>query len=186
MGRWCAPCKMESRWITERRRWPCQMSGRTFHIPVSESREWPILENHSTRAQGYCLLLCENENNNWIHATFIPHIPGLASSSTMKTQSWYGALPRHSGQDRMRSQCIPRSPHSSLGAKKEAMAEWNTEILPLIAGQSPRSTSSDVISEFLLSWLKRKWWASVGSWGGLSLTPQIGHQQKSFLFGVIW
>ena len=168
MGRRCAPCRTESRWMTEHRRWPCRMSGRTFHIPVSRSTDRPILENHSTRAHGYSLPLCEKEKNNWIHTTFIPHIPGFSSFSTTKAQSRCGALPRQSGQDRMCSWNIPRRLHSSLGgvgAKKDAMAEWNTEILPSITGQSSRSTSSDVISAFLLSWLKRKQWANVASWG---------------------
>ena len=141
------------------------MSGRTLHIPVSRSTAQPILENHSTSAHGYCFSLCEKEKNNWMQTTFMPCIPSLSSSSTMKAQSRRCPLPRQSGQDRMRSRRIPRRPHSSLGAKKEATAEWNTEILPIISGQSSRSTSSDVMSAFLLTWSKRKRRASVGSCG---------------------
>ena len=67
-------------------------------------------------------------------ATFIPCIPGLSSFSTINAQSQRGAFPCHSGQDQMRSRRIPWRPHSSLGAKKEAMALWKTEILPSITG----------------------------------------------------
>jgi hypothetical protein len=162
MGRRCTPRRMESRCTTEHRRWPCRTSGRTFHIPVSKSGDRPILENHWTRAHGYSLLLWVKEKNNWIRATFIPRIPGFSSSSTMKAQSRRGAFPRHRGQDRMRSRRIPRRPHSSLGAKKDAMAEWNTEILPSITGQSLSSMSADVISAFSLTWSKRKQRATSG------------------------
>ena len=166
--------------MTEHRCWPCRMSGRTFHIPVSESSDWPIFKNHSTSAHGYCLLSCEKEKNSWMCTTFIPHISSLFSSSTMKAQSQCGALPLHSGQDCIHSQHIPRSPHSSLGAYKEAMAEWNTEILPSITGQSSRSMSSDVISEsvFLLSWSKRKQRASAGSWHWLIWTASASREHR--------
>ena len=177
MGRRCAPRRMELRWITEHRRWPCCISGRTFHIPVSGSGERPILENHSTRAHGYCLPLCEKEKNNWMRTTFIPRIPGFSSSSTTKAQSRRGALPRQSWQDRIRSRRIPRIPHSSLGEKKEAMAEWNTEILPSIAGQSSRSTSSDVTLAFLLSWSKRKRRVNAGSWSWLIWTESASRDR---------
>ena len=53
----------------------CRMSGWTFHIPVSQSIDRPILENHSTRAHGYCLPLYEKEKNNRMCTTFIPRIP---------------------------------------------------------------------------------------------------------------
>ena len=42
---------------------------------------------------------------------------------------------------KVRSRHMPRRPHSLLGAKKVATAKWKTETLPVISGQSSRSTS---------------------------------------------
>ena len=166
MGRRCAPHRMESRWMTEHRRWPCRMSGRTFHIPVSRSTDRPILENHSTRAHGYSLLFIVWKGKKQldtynIHPSHSRFLFILNYESTIPT--WCFASPKWAGLYAFSAH--PTKATFITWGKKDAMAEWNTEILPSITGQSSRSRSSDVISAFLLSWSKRKRRANLASWG---------------------